>query len=292
MKLKANALTLILVSCLLFLASCQSATNVESPIIYNSDNVKVSLMENTNNVNYAYYEWTTLTDDIAYTKNTVIITGKASNIRPVTVSYTYMNADVTDNITIFDIEIYDVLSCRSGSFSQGDIITIGVGYNMDVYGEGLPIIEEGTSYMIFCYVAKDKENDVLELSEYVDCWISAPKDLFLEKIGDFYLSIDYFSDMPNSINLQTYLNLTEDQINSLSAIGNKNINTANAYIDEEIILDSASKNVENAAEALLTLKTRTKVDSKELWNLTSRAYLINCNDLENYVRNKALEYDN
>ena len=143
--------------------------------------------------------------------------------------------------------------------------------------------------MAFCYVAADQENDVLELAEYVDCWISAPKDLFLEKVGDFYLSIDYFSDMPSALHLTDCLDLTEEQITSLSTMDIDDTDAVSAYIDEMIIPSSAS-NVDGAAEALLVLRTRTMEHSTELWNLTNRSYLIGCAELEGYVRNIALSY--
>ena len=202
----------------------------------------------------------------------------------------YMDTDVSDSITIFDVDVSEVLACRSGSIQEGDVITIGVGYNMDKYGEGLPIITEGASYLMFCYVAEDQENDVLELAEYVDCWISAPKDLFLERVGDFYLSIDFFSGLSDAQNLADYLNLTEKQIASLSTIAVANTDAVDTYIDEEIMLDSDRIDMNQFADALYVLKTRTMDNSSELWNLVNRSYLISCDELEEYVRDTALAY--
>ena len=184
MKLKTIVLTAILVFGLVFTTACQSPSTDNHSYLYKSDNVEVSLIEsieNTDTIQHTHYFWDELTDDVAYTKNTVIITGVASNVRQATVAYEFMDADVVDNITIFDVEVSDVLACRSGSFLQGDLITIGIGYNMSTYGVELPIIEDGKSYLIFCYVAADQEDDDLELAGYMDCWISAPKDLFFGK---------------------------------------------------------------------------------------------------------------
>ena len=287
MKLKIIAITMILGLCLTLSTACQSVEMVEQAPLYKSANVEVSYLDETKEINYINYEWALITDEIAYTKNTIIITGVASNVRQASVSYEYMDAEVSDNITIFDVEISDVLACRAGSVEQGDSVTVGVGYNMEKYGEGLPIIEDGTSYMMFCYVAADQEDDVLELAEYVDYWISAPKDLFLEKIGDFYLSIDYFSDMPKAVCLADNLKLSENQILSLSAIPISNNYAVSSYIDKEI----NESNLAEAAEALLVLRARTMENSTELWNLANRSYLINCSELEEYVRNAALAYN-
>lgn len=290
MKLKTIVLTMLFVLCLVFSTACQSSMVSDSSSIYKSPNVEVCLANDADAIKYTHYEWATITDDIAYTKNTVIIAGVATNVRQATVNYEYMDTNVSDSITIFDVEVSDVLSCRSGSFQAGDLVTIGVGYNMDKYGEGLPIVTEGSSYLIFCYVAADQENDVLELAEYVDCWISAPKDLFLERVGDFYLSIDYFSDIPESHHLVDCLNLTEKQIASLSTIAVDDTDAVDAYIDEKIMIGSEETDMTEFADALFVLKTRTMEKSTELWNLANRSYLISCDELEEYVRDTALAY--
>lgn len=289
MRIKKSVPVLFCLLFLLPLISCRYVPTDESSAIYKSANVEVSALEGMSATNYTNYEWAVFTDDIAYTKNTVIITGVASNVQQATVAYEYMDTDVLDNITIFDIEISDVLSSRSGSFQQGDTITVGVGYNMNKYGEGLPIIESGKEYMVFCYVAADKENDVLELAEYIDCWVSAPKDLLLERVGDFYLSIDYFSDAPGSHGLLDYVETDEEEISLLSSISAGDADAASVYIDNDISA-GIQPNVEEAADALFVLWERTMDNSKGLWNLANRAYLIGCDELENYVRNTAQTY--
>lgn len=289
MKLRITAIITVLIFCLVFTTACQYSPLEDPSILYKSDNVEVSLIENTNKNQHVDYEWVALTDDVAYTKNTVIVTGTVFNVRQATVAYEYMDTDVVDNITIFDVEISDVLACRSGSFKQGDTITMGIGYNMNHYSEELSIIENGKTYLMFCYVAADDKGDVLELSEYVDCWISAPKDLFLEKTGDNYLSIDYFSDVPGSVQLADCLSLTEEQITSLSNVNNiDNTDDIISSIYEEI----NTTNAKYAAEALIVLKNRTITHPAEFYNLIERSYLINCEELEEYIRNTALLYDN
>ena len=290
MKLKTIIITILFVLCSVLLTGCQSPKISDNTSLYKSPNVEVTIADDADPIKYSHYEWATFTEDMAYTKNTVIITGVATNVRQANVNYEYMDIDVSDGITIFDVDVSEVLACRSGSFQEGDIVTIGVGYNMDKYGEGLPIITEGASYLIFCYVAEDQENDVLELAEYVDCGISAPKDLFLERVGDFYLSIDFFSDVSEAHNLAEYLDLTEKQIASLSTIAVADTDAVDAYIDEEIMLDPDRIDMTEFADALYVLKTRTMDNSTELWNLANRSYLISCDKLEEYVRDTALAY--
>ncbi|MBR5742582.1 MAG: hypothetical protein IKX85_02180, partial [Clostridia bacterium] len=92
---------------------------------------------------YAFYQWNLITDDIAYSNNDLILTGFASNVRQVSVDYVFMDANVTDSMTLFDVNVSAVLASRSASYQTGDVITVGVGYNLEKYGEGLPIIQDG-----------------------------------------------------------------------------------------------------------------------------------------------------
>ncbi len=258
--------------------------------IYKSENVEVTLLKDNDEIRVANYQWVPVNDDIAFTKNNVIIVGEVNNVRPAIVSYNYMDTDVSDYITIFDVKVSEVLACRSDSVHSGDIVTVGVGYNIGKYGEGLPIIEDGRSYMIFCYTTDTINDDVLELSKYVDCWISSPKDLFVEKIGDYYLSIDYFSDVPESIALSEKLHMTKEQIDSFVDM-NKNsedILQSNSSIPGGINPVSLNK---DEMSILRTLSERTIQHSEACWNLYCRACLCPCNVLEEYVRNKALAYN-
>ncbi len=176
-------------------------------ILYQSDCVTVTLLENDNDSTATTPEIIIPTVDVAYTKNTVILTGMVSNVRRATVSYKHMDTQIVEYITIFDVEVSDVLACRSGSYKQGDRITMGVPYLADgktlsCPGVDYPVIEEGKSFLIFCYVAADKENDPLELGKYLDCWISAPGTLFVEKSADAYLTNEFFADVPGAMELE------------------------------------------------------------------------------------------
>ena len=251
-------------------------------LIYKSENVEVALLKNNEDSRIVNYEWSHVNDEIAYTKYNVIIIGEVSNVRPVTANYEFMDTDVTDYMTIFDVKVSDVLACRTNSIYNGDTVTIGVGYNMEKYGEGLPIIEEGRSYMIFCYTTDTIKNDVLELSNYVDCWIGSPKDLFVEKIGDYYLSIDYFSCMPESYALSKKMQLTEEQIETIfdarkNKEGYDGITAITLDRDEMIVFQ--------------VLAERAMQQPETCWDLYCRSYLWPCSDLEEYVRDKALNYN-
>ncbi len=286
MSIKNIALTILVVSIMIFTVACCPASVTENSILYSSDNVIVTLADNSGETNNCYYQWIELTDETVFEKNTVIVTGVVSNIREATVEYEFMDTHVCDDITIFDVEVADVLSCRSDSLEISDMITVGTGYTSSSYGEGLPLIEEGKTYMIFCYVAADREDDPLELAGYIDCWISAPKDLLIEKIGDSYLAVDYFKDKINVQSLADCIELTDNQINSLAAINKYDKGSVENYIRDNIKVKDPSYDP-NVCEALLILKSRTVNGSTEFMSLIERTALINCSDLESYVKSSA-----
>ena len=149
----------------------------------------------------------------------------------------------------------------------------------------LPKNKDGSSYLIFCYVTAEIEDDLLELSGYVDCWFSSQKDLFCEKIGDCYLAIDFFSDISDSINLVDALSLAEDGIDSLSAIDKSNASNIRNHIDG--LVESLAGKSSERKDALFTLKSRTRENSNELWSLVNRSYLIDCYIFEEYVKTTA-----
>lgn len=258
--------------------------------IYKSENVKVTLLRDTNETKVTYYEWIQLNDDIAFQKNNAIIVGEASNVKPAIVSYNYMDTDVSDCITIFDIKVSDILSCRSDRILQnGDVITVGVGYNMNKYSTDLPVIKEGHSYMFFCYTTDTIENDILELSNYVDFWISSPKDLFVEKLGDYYLTSEYFSDAPGSLALSEKLYITEEQIDYFIRTSSKdeNISQNNSNSLGNSHLEYLN---EDEMDILQTLSERAIQQSATCWDLYNRVFICSCNALEEYVKIKALTY--
>ena len=248
----------------------EAPVSEEVTYIYKSDKVSVSLIDAHASRRYVFYEWNLITDDIAYSNNNLILTGFVSNVQQVNVDYVSNDANVTDSVTLFDVNVSDVLASRSASVQKGDVITVGVAYNMEKYGEGLPIIQDGKSYLLFCCTVDaidQSTNEVLELSEYADCWIRAPKDLLVEKIGDHYLAIDYFADVPGVPSLPESLGITEDQIGKLNSV----------------LMDDDERNT-------LQVLYERSMSQSNAWDLISRTYLCPCDTLEEYVKDKAASY--
>lgn len=239
----------------LFMLSACAVVSPRKNVLFQSKDVTVWQVEEATAPNRVCYEWTPLTQESAYRKNTVILTGTAENVRPAVVKYRYMDTDVSDQITIFDVKIKNVLACHTDTFPDAPTITLGVGYNQNVYCEELPMITEGTAYLLFCYLTADQTDSPLELSAYVDGWISAPNALLCEKVGDAYLTNDFFADVPGACSV---------------AEANSGVKT-NA----------------DAEEAVLTLNTRAASSAEVLNELAKSYYLIDASTLEAFVAARA-----
>ena len=259
-------------------------------VIYRSESVEVVLLDDPAGPRYVSAEWALPSLERSFTLNTVIMSGVASNVRQAAVTHSGGGRVSTSNITIFDIEISDVQSCRSGSFNRGDTVTVGTGYNMYNYSEGMPVIAEGNSYLFFCYPSYENR-DSMQLEQYVDCWIWYSAYLLLEKVGDYYLIYDYlFQDIPGAVKLTDCFDFTEKQLDDLQRFEYKDKTDVMTYIDRELS-SCIHPEIPEAADALCVLKTRTCPGSADFSIHTLHSYLIRCADFEKYVRNTAEEYN-
>ena len=165
--------------CVTILSGCQAAAEPEPVLQPEEEPVAVE----------PQVDWAVLSEEEAYTKNTAILTGQVSDVRQEEISYTYLGAEVTDPITVFELEITKVLVCREGSCQPGDTVRVA----MSGFGKA----EEGGSYLLFCYGVADRE-DPMSLADYTDYWISAPKDLLIKQAGEYYLTTDWFAEVPGA----------------------------------------------------------------------------------------------
>ena len=181
----------LLAICMLIFSGCQAAVkpeavpqSVEEPVAVEPEAVPQSVEEPV--VAEPHIEWAVLSEEEAYTKNTVILTGQAANVRQVEIAYTYLDAEVTDPVTVFDLEISKVLACREGSCQPGEVVRVAM--------PGFETIDEECSYLLFCYGVADRE-DIMGLADYTDYWISGPKDFLLKQDGTYYLTTEWFAEV-------------------------------------------------------------------------------------------------
>lgn len=251
-------------------------------VIYQSDKVKVELLEPVKERVCADYERVSQTEGDAYGRNTVILRGTVSNIREARVTYWYeeFHSETTDDITMFDVTVSEVLHCRTKHYSDKQTVTVAFGYTTDSYAEGVPILEEGKEFLIFAYAPEDRENSSMELEGYTDLWCRSAHYLMLEKVGDSYLTTNFFEPASEGKSLAQALNVTESDVKYFAQllVGGERMQE---FFEQHGNADGSKA---DAYAALIALKTYMKPRSREtLWSLAHDYYAIKADALEAYI---------
>lgn len=178
----------ILVSALLL-----SFSGCSPAVIYQDEDVKVSLMDPNLESVINIYEWIEMTDERAFEMNELIAEGTISNIREIEIMYRYMDADLISYYTLIDFTLTDIIYQPSTlSETVGNTITVAVSYNTYTHGEGFPIINDGKNVILFCSDTSKYADNPLKLSAYADYLAGTPNYLILEKVDGLYLTNEYF----------------------------------------------------------------------------------------------------
>lgn len=146
-------------------------------------------------------EWLPVTEEKAYTKNTVALVGRVLNPRTIAVTYQYDEREYTEYIPLFDLEIETVLYNHSGNLPVKKVITIGSCYEYYTVDQFQQIVEQDKVYLVYCYVltdsaSSDENTNLIEqdkLLEYFDCYVGMPNMLIVEKVSDQYLATEFFA---------------------------------------------------------------------------------------------------
>jgi len=142
-----------------------------------------------------------VTEESAYTKNTVALVGRVLNPRTIAVTYQYDDREYTEYIPLFDLEIETVLYDHSSNLPDKKVITIGSCYEYYTVDQFQQIVEQDKVYLVYCYVltdsaSSDENTNLIEqdkLLEYFDCYAGMPNMLIVEKESDQYLATEFFA---------------------------------------------------------------------------------------------------
>lgn len=256
---KKFSIVIISVFLITVLSSCapvpsEFAGQKSSPgdVLFQSENTKVVHKESKEELTLAQYLYLPMTEEMAYGSNQVILEGVVSNLRSAEVAYEYTGGIVTEDITLFDFTVSSVI--LGEKVRKNHVLALGVNYNQENYGVGLPILKEGGSYLMFCQIPASDGTDPRERYRYVDLWAEFPKDLILEKVGDDYLATEFLASYGD------YPSLTE-------------------------ILDSAdNKGVATASSLPKIALERTDGGRSDYGIYKNSSYLIPCNDVREMIR--------
>ncbi len=165
-------------------------------VVYRSDKVCVTEVSKLKDKVFSSYEWAPLDEGTVYGSIPVIVTGKVKNTREVKIEFTDPAGQAyTEHITLFELTVSEYLSNTSVSLSKDPVITVGYPFTSRNSAEGVPVIENGKEFLLFCMVpAEYTYEDPLCLAQYMDCWAYSPYYLTLEKTDGVYIADSFFAD--------------------------------------------------------------------------------------------------
>ena len=285
---------LLLCLCMLLFSACHPVSVTEGPnTLYHSDRVKVTLMEPETAPQYVDYEWSELTEERAFGKNTVILTGKVLGVREVSVEYSFLDAAVTDYFTILDVSVSGILHDRAEALSNQKTLTIGIPVSSRSMSEGIPVPQAGKTFLFFCYPCADTKDDPMETAQYVDCWLSGPNALMVEKVGNHYITSSFLSAyVPSARTIRDCLNVTESQAAALMGLDYGKASVSN-QVHEILSGGSGSSEVsqiKNPAAVLASLKERSAGSIPEFWNQINTSCFVDGASLEQAIARVAEAY--
>lgn len=251
--------------------------DIDRNILYQSDNVTVTALKTSGDKQYNQREWVELSEVAAYNKNPIIFTGSIAKVSQAVVEYKFMGVDVKDNITILDIKVGDIIY-NSPSYEFSETVTVGLPYNDTTYSKGLPIAQTGKSFLMFVYPT-DTESSSMELSEYVDLWLSSPNQLLLEEVNGYYIVGSFFSDsLDVSASMKEQIGLTEIEVSEYLASSSEAADT---------IISASESSFDDPTAIMKIMSERANSDSSSLWNLMSNSYVVEKAVLEDIIRGMA-----
>ena len=145
-------------------------------------------------------EWALLGEDEVFDQRYSVIEGVVTSFSDVDVAYRSSNGEEAHSYeTLMTVMVTQVIRDDTG-IAAGDPVRVGIPYNSWTYDEALPRLSEGLEVVAFCYHCNDfkddPETDWIQHCKYVDYWVYAPFELFLQKVDDSFLLYkpSYFAD--------------------------------------------------------------------------------------------------
>jgi len=258
----------VLMAVMVLCVGCHDAN-----VIYQSDNVTVTELNDPQRQD-VWLEWDDISLEESFTVNTLIFTGKITDVREVTVDYKYKGYGhiCTENITLFDMHVENILYMANEDAVQENV-TLGTPFSTQFYCKEFPILTKGKEFLVFCYSVVGKEKDSLELENYMDYWVYNPKDLLVELKSGYYISTSHLSDGKT---LKNDFKLTSRDVAAF---------TTEAEFETDFPIDQP-------AEILEDLYIRAGEEWQSFNDLISKTYLVEKETFETRVKKMAQRYAN
>lgn len=192
-----------------------------SALSYYFDNIKYTVEEvpRLEATLYSETEWVSVDQIRVKEYCDLVVQGKISNIHEVAISYNFMNSDMTDYGTVFDLTISKVYQ---GSQNIGDTITVYLPWSSRNLPEEVPDVMDGSSYY---FLLMDSKKDSQGTSNFSDYYVRYAKAFMIQanapqqKIADLLEVLNTSSNKKNGVS-QIDLTGTSDTQNTDTILKN------------------------------------------------------------------------
>lgn len=148
-----------------------------SSLSYLFDNVEYTIDEvpRLETTLHSETEWVSVEQISVHECCDLVVKGKVSNIHEVAISYNFMNSDVTDYGTVFDLTISKIYQ---GSQDIGDTITVYLPWSSRNLPEEVPDVTDGSTYY---FLLMDSKKDTQGTSNFSDYYVRYAKAFMLQE---------------------------------------------------------------------------------------------------------------
>ena len=292
---------LLLCTFLILLSGCQPSQNDATPptkntaettqpeettsqteiddTLYKSEMVEIKRLPAETKRNYSQTLWMPLDKETAYTKNTLIVYGEITSVDEAVLTLNWGERPHTENITLFQLRVNEVLYQSRGDVKAGDVLSLGTAFNANNWCSELAEIAPNEEFLIFCYPSSSITPDPIELSKCTDYWVEMRYGLMLERVDDHYITTNFFSDVKGRTKVSSYLGLREDQASAISRAATE----ADAF---RVLPSSAPSDATGIVKALLD---RCQPDSGMFWQQVNSNYIVPAHELHAAITATAQE---
>jgi len=293
---------------LLILNACTESLNNDETIYYFNENTqtKLSLIKPQNPKLLGNHSWMIVTEEYIYETNDLIVIGNVINFNELILEYIFLESDVKEHITIFEMKVMEIIYAGSGNnVKEGDIISIGVPYSSHMTDTSLPIIASGKEFLVFTYNTSELDNSIIQFNEFVEYWTRDPYRLLIEKKNDILIANRFFEEhqyVNSSINVSNLLSLIDldesnfEIVNEIKTINSNIMN--NDRLNEFNYALNNSKEVQkiindiNIDSVLTEFINRCEGDAFSVWYELNENYIFYVTDFTSFIKQRLVELTN
>ena len=193
----ASVISVLVIAALVIGFTFSGTKDVDIPeenVIYRSEDILVAKVDVAEPKVITQAQWTyTQLDEAIINGNTPVLAGTLTNVREATVHYTQTGISKESTITLFDLEVTDIVYKAGMTLAVGDTVTVGLDFSSHNWADGLPLLQVGKQFLLIGEKPETLSPHPLEIKDYTDLWITAPNVCMLEMFDQSCLVSEAFS---------------------------------------------------------------------------------------------------